>query len=104
MRITSVTGGYNIAVTGFSTIREIQTITFHFVPTSGTILTQADIPVDVRTAFAAWYAGTTSVAFGSQFTVTVPFTFSGATFPVVALTVDMTNTQGTSTRFGPVNP
>ena len=103
-RIISGTGVITVSVTGFSSTRDIQTITFHFVPTTGTTLAQTDIPVDVRSAFTTWYASTPSAAFGSQFTVSVPFTFSGASFPVVAMTVDMTNSIGTSTRFGPVNP
>ena len=107
--ITKVTaasgaGTLTVAVTGFSPTREIKSMTFHFVPTTGTTLAQADVTVDVSSQFATYYSGAASKAFGSQFTVTVPFTFAASGIPVVAVTADMTNSIGTSARSSPVNP
>ena len=107
--ITKVTaasgaGTLTVAVTGFSPTREIKSMAFHFVPTTGTTLAQADVTVDVSSQFATYYSGAASKAFGSQFTVTVPFTFAASGIPVVAVTADMTNSIGTSARSSPVNP
>jgi hypothetical protein len=102
--ITSGTGTFTVNVTGFSPPRDMKSMTFHFVPTTGTTLAQSDVAVDISSQFTAYYNGTTSKSFGSQFTVSVPFNFGGSGFPVAALTVDMTNSQGTSARSAPASP
>ena len=104
VNISSGTGAFTVNVTGFSPPRDMKSMTFHFVPTQNTTLTQSDVSVDISSQFTAYYAGIPSKSFGSQFTVNVPFTFGGSGFPVAALTVDMTNTQGTSARSTPVSP
>jgi hypothetical protein len=99
--ITGVSGGFNIAVTGYSTPRDMTSAQFHFTPTTGTNLAATDVTVPLNTAFINWYASSASNAFGSEFTVTVPFTFVVSTgpvsiAPVAALTVTLTNSAGTS--------
>ena len=99
--ITDVPGGFNIAVTGYSTPRDMTSAQFHFTPTTGTNLATTSVTVAVGTPFLNWYNGSASNAFGSEFTATVPFTFevpSGpiSIAPVAALTVTLTNSIGTS--------
>jgi hypothetical protein len=94
-------GGFNIAVTGYSTPRDMTSAQFHFTPTTGTNLATTDVTVQLGTPFVNWYNSSASDAFGSEFTVTVPFTFqvpSGpiSVAPVAALTVTLTNSIGTS--------
>ncbi len=93
-------GMFTVSATGYSTTRDMTTVTFHFQPVSGIRLTQMDIPVDVRGVFTTWYGNPASSAYGSEFTLTVPFTFSGP-LPITALTMDLTNSLGTSARAGP---
>ena len=107
--ITNVSGGFNIAVTGYSTPRDMTSALFHFTPTTGTTLAATDVTVPLNTAFVNWYASGASNAFGSQFTLTVPFTFQVSTgpisiAPVAALTVTMTNSAGVSATSNPANP
>ena len=107
--ITNVSGGINVAVTGFSTPRDMTSATFHFTPTTGTTLAATDVTVPLTAPFANWYASAASVAFGSQFTVTIPFTFQFSTgpisiAPVAALTVTMTNSAGVSATSNPASP
>ena len=102
--VTSGSGAFTVAVTGFSTPRDMQTLTFHFVPTGGTTLAQPDVTVNVSSPFTTYYAGATAQTFGSQFTASVPFTFSSASIPVSSLTVTAANSQGTSTASNSVSP
>jgi hypothetical protein len=105
--ITSVTGGFNVAVTGFSTTRDMSSALFHFAPTTGTNLAATDVTVPLSGPFSAWYGSSASNAFGSQFTMVVPFTFTGpggTTFPVAAVTVTLTNSKGSSAPSAPANP
>jgi hypothetical protein len=107
--ITNLTGGFNIAVTGYSTPRDMATAVFHFTPTTGTNLAAMDVTVQLGTAFTNWYNSSLSTTSGSQFTVTVPFTFQVSSgpipiAPVAAVTVNMTNSIGASATSTSVSP
>jgi hypothetical protein len=52
------------------------------------------VPLD--TAFTAWYAGTPSAQFGSQFLYTQPFTVQGDIGAIASVTVTLTNSVGSS--------
>jgi len=100
-------GGFTISVTGRSTPRDMTSALFHFALPTNTQPSTLDVTVPLTTAFAAWYGGSASSAFGSTFTVAVQFSFTGppgSTVPFTAVTVTMTNSVGASTPFGPVNP
>jgi hypothetical protein len=107
--ITSFTGGFNIAVTGYSTPRDMASALFHFTPTTGTNLTATDVTVELGAAFTNWYNSSAATAFGSAFTLTVPFRFQVSTgpipiAPVAALTVSLTNSKGVSSTSTPASP
>jgi len=100
-------GTFTISVTGRSTPRDMTSALFHFALPTNTQPSTLDVTVPLTAPFAAWYGSSTSVPFGSTFTVTVQFTFTGptgSTVPFTAVTVTMTNSVGASTAFGPVNP
>ena len=95
------TGGFTVVVTGFSSTREVISGLFHFAPATNATLTQSDITVQLGSAFTTWYQNSASNAFGSLFTLTIPFTVSGSATSVVSVTVTLTNTRGNS---NPVSP
>lgn len=101
-------GGFTVSITGYSTPRDMTSALFTFTPTTGTNLGSNTVTVPLGTAFTNWYGTPTSVAFGSQFTVSVPFTFTStgviSAAPVAALTVSLTNSKATSTTSGSVSP
>jgi hypothetical protein len=101
---TPAPGQFNVAVTGFSSTRDMVRALFHFMPTTGTTLTSADITVDLASAFSAWYANTASNVFGSEFTLTIPFTYQANAIPFTAVTVTLTNSKGTSNPSAAANP
>ena len=92
-----------MSVTGFSNTREMVSGLFHFVPASNNTFAQSDITVQLGSAFLTWYQNPASVATGSEFTLTLPFTVQGNAQAVVSYTVTLTNSIGNSTAF-PGNP
>jgi hypothetical protein len=94
LKVTPVSNGFELAVTGFSTTREVSAATFQFTPAAGSSLVSSQVSVSTADAARQWYADTRSADFGSQFTFTQPFTVSGATLSEVS--VALTNGQGTS--------
>jgi hypothetical protein len=100
-------GTFTISVTGRSTPRDMTSALFHFALPTTTQPSTLDVTVPLTSAFSAWYGSSSSNAFGSTFTVTVQFSFTGppgSTVPFTAVTVTMTNSVGASNAFGPANP
>lgn len=100
--ISSVTfqqtpGGVTVTVVGFSSTREMVSGLFHFAPASNVTFTQSDITVPLAAPFTTWWSNTAqSNPFGTQFTLTAPFTLSTQSTSVVSVTVTLTNTKGAS--------
>ena len=71
------TSGFSISVTGYSTPRDMTSALFHFTAPTNTQLASADVTVPLTSAFTSWYSNSASNPFGSLFTMTVQFTFTG---------------------------
>jgi hypothetical protein len=94
---------FTLLVTGFATGRSITQMDFTLTPTSGENVTTSKVTLNVDASFTAWYQSTASQAFGSLFTVTVPFTVAGDVKNVTnvvdtlqSVAVTLTNRLGTS--------
>ena len=97
---------FTLLVTGYATGRNLTQMDFQFNAVSGENLGSTKVSVPVESTFNAWYQGTASAAYGSQFTATVPFTLAGDikdTKNITALadtiqsvSVTLTNRQGAS--------
>ncbi len=95
-------GGVTVTVVGFSSTRDMVSGLFHFAPASNMSFTQSDITVPLASAFSTWWSNTAqSNPYGTQFTLTVPFTLSTQSTSVVSVTVTLTNSKGDSK---PVSP
>ncbi len=89
--------GFSVVVSGFSTTRDMVSGSFQFAPSTNATLASATVTVPLSTGFMTWYSNTASNAFGSQFQLTVPFTTqNGPSADIVAVTVTLTNSKGTS--------
>ncbi len=89
--------GFDVEVIANSSTRDLQTATFTFAAASGTVLNgTTTFSVNVSSVMSAWYTGTTSQQYGSQFMLTVPFTFSGSASAIGSVSVTLTNSVGTS--------
>jgi len=96
----SATGNpFTLVVTGFSTTRDLQSITYTFnTNQSGYTIASGSVTVTVATPAATWFTSAGSAATGGQFQYTCPFTVSGGTsgnLSSVSVTVT-SQTSGTS--------
>lgn len=99
---SQTTGGVTVVVTGFSSTRDMSSGLFHFAPASNSTIATNDLTVSLGSAFTTWYQSATSSQYGSQFTLTVPFSVAnGAAANLVSVTVTLTNSKGNS---NPVSP
>lgn len=98
------TTGFTIQATGFSTPRSLKSMAVQFALASGYSMPTTQFTIDVSQVSTVWFDGTASHAFGSEFTISVPFTFQG-TVPagqsilnaITSVSVTMSNALGAST-------
>lgn len=98
--------GFTLLVTGYATGRSITQMDFQVTPISTEKLASTKVSLNVEPTFTAWYQGTSSAAYGSQFTATVPFTLAGDITDtenvknlietLQSVSVTLTNRQGVS--------
>lgn len=90
-------GGFSLQVTGFSTTRSVDSLSFSFTAASGAVLTTDSLDVDVSGSFGTYFSGNQSAATGGKFTATVGFNVDeGAFEDIQAVSVTATNFLGTS--------
>lgn len=95
----------NVTATGFdveilranSTPRDVKTASFTFNAAPGAQITgTATFSKDVSAALSQWFASTQGLNDGSEFSLAVPFTFTGDISAIQSVTVTLTNSIGTS--------
>ena len=96
-KLTATSTGFNLVVIGYSTTREVTGATVHLVAATGQTLATSDFTIALTSVFSPYYQDPNNAQFGSQFSLTIPFTVQSATNAISSLTVSLTNTQGTST-------
>ncbi len=100
---TTAPGSATVVVTGFSSTRDVASAVFNFAPASNATINESNntsnpnLAVSTSPQFQAWFNSTTSYATGSEFTLTVPFSVSGNSADIVAVTVTLINSRGAST-------
>jgi hypothetical protein len=103
IRTATVSGvtssGFNLAVVGYATSREMVSATVTFTAASGVSLASSSAPVSLTSVFTTWYQSSASAPYGSQFSLTMPFTIANGTStnPLASVSVQLTNSQGSST-------
>lgn len=96
VRATRTATGFDVAITGFSTPREVASATIRLTTTGA--VQGTEFTVNIAQAMAQWYQSAPSVPFGSLFTLTIPFTVQTGTAggTVSGVSVTLTNAVGTS--------
>jgi hypothetical protein len=99
--ITGVTAtrtgtGFTVLVTGYASNRDVDSGLYQFSASDGANLLTSQLSTSITSLFTQWYGGSSSAPFGSQFTLTQPFTVNGSTSAVLSVTVTLTNALGTS--------
>ena len=94
---TTGQGRFNLQITGYATTRSVESMSFAFGGTAGSLLRTPQLEADVTQAFSTFYGSNQSASFGSQFTATVQFSLDEGVFEDVAqVTVTAANSDGTS--------
>jgi hypothetical protein len=95
VQVSRTAGSISIAITAYSTSRQITQAVFNFTAAAGqTLLTAASsITVDVGSVFDTWFQNVVTTQYGSQFVYTQPFTISGDASAVTPLR----NREGSTT-------
>ncbi len=93
VQVSKVSPGFSVLIRGYSTPRQMTQATFIF---TGTNLQGASAVIQVDIPFGAWYAGTSSTSFGSQFLYTQPFTIQGDISAITSVSVTLQNSSGSS--------
>jgi hypothetical protein len=89
-------GGFTISVVGYATSRQVTQAVLQFTPAAGTTLSSTTFTIPTTSLFTTWYGSTAAAPYGSQFTLTQPFTVSGSTSAVASVSVTLSNSQGNS--------
>jgi hypothetical protein len=69
-----------------------------FTAASGVTLSSSQVTIPLATAFTSWYTSSLSAAYGSNFSLTMPFTIANGTSTnsLTSVSVVLTNAQGSS--------
>ncbi|MBZ5623456.1 MAG: WD40 repeat domain-containing protein [Acidobacteriia bacterium] len=95
---------FTVQVTGWSTRRDLNTITYTFTARSGSTLATSQFPKDIRTDAVTWFTDARSNSTGGSFSYSQTFNISGGTssnLQSVSITVNSTagNSQPVSVNF-----
>ncbi|HUO29752.1 MAG TPA: putative Ig domain-containing protein [Bryobacteraceae bacterium] len=94
---STTSSGFQVVITGYSNTRELSQATLQFTAAAGQTLQTPSLTVPLTSAAAAWFQGSTSDQYGSQFILTLPFTVSnGAASAIASASVQLVNSQGAS--------
>jgi hypothetical protein len=92
-----------LTLTGFSTSRSLTGLTAQFTAAPGFSVPATAINFDLTQASALWFNSSPSIAFGGEFTVTIPFTLQGSVSStqtliqsVASVSLSVANGTGTS--------
>lgn len=88
--------GFQIAVTGYATSRQVTQAKFEFTVLAGAETRATTVTVNVESAFNSWYRNEASAAFGSAFVYTQPFTVQGDVNAIRTVNVTLSNANGAS--------
>jgi hypothetical protein len=93
--LVPTSGGIQVQITGVSDTRELTQVSLAFQPASGTTLQTSQITVPLTAAANTWFQSSTSAPFGGQFSLTLPFTFTGSV-SLSSVSAVLSNTVGDS--------
>ena len=97
------TSSFTIQVTGFTTTRSLTSAVVQFAMAPGFSMPTSQFTINVSPISTVWFQSTASNTFGSQFTISIPFTFQGVVpkgqsvlSAIASISVTMSNAVGSS--------
>jgi len=94
--VTRSANGFELAVFGYSTPRNITRATVRLTPAPGATLTATEFNIELGPLFTTWYNSAQSGPFGSQFRLVLPFGLTGNPSDIGTVSVSLTNSVGAS--------
>jgi hypothetical protein len=93
--------GFTVQVTGFSTTRTLTALNVQFTTASGFEMPTSKFTIDLKSIAAAWFQNASSLTFGGQFRVSIPFSFQlpagqSVLSGITSVAVTAANETGTS--------
>jgi len=103
-QVTSITAtGFVVQLTGYATTRTLSKLDFQFTAAPNINVTGTTVSINVELIAETWFRGATSLNFGGQFTVALPFTLTATGTTVqsplevlASFTATLSNERGTS--------
>ena len=94
---STTSSGFQVVITGYSNTRELSQALLQFTPATGQTLQTTSLTVSLTSAATTWFQSGTSDQYGSQFTLTLPFTVTnGSASAIGSVSVQLVNSQGNS--------
>jgi hypothetical protein len=97
LQVVHTSGGFELRLTAYSTPRQLTQAVVQLTPSAGSNLQATQLNIPLTDLAATWYKSAASSAFGSQFTLVLPFTIQGATAGIDSVSVSLVNNLGSST-------
>jgi large repetitive protein len=89
-------GGLRVEITAYSPERRVQLVNFVFRVRTQEGMQSVSLARNVETEFGNWYGSSAAAPFGSSFLFTQSFLVEGDSSTIDAVTVTLTNTQGST--------
>jgi hypothetical protein len=93
--VVQVTGGIQVEITGVADTRDLTQATVTFQPSAGATLQSTQLTVPLSSAASTWFASSGAAPYGGQFSLTLPFTFTG-NVSVSSVSVTLSSSAGSS--------
>ena len=77
MTVVHTANGFQLQITGAADTRELTQIAVTFQPAAGTTVQTSQLTVPLTDAANGWFQSSSSAQYGGQFTLTLPFNFTG---------------------------
>ncbi len=97
VRAVRTTGGFDVQVVGYAPSRRVTSADFIFDVRNGSNTQQVTLSKNADADFSNWYRNTASTPFGSSFSFVQSFAVQGDGSLIDAVTVRLTNPQGSTT-------
>ena len=96
LQVVHTSGGFELRLTAYSTPRQLTQAVVQLTPAAGSNLQTTQLNIPLTDLAAAWYKSAASSAFGSQFTLVLPFTIQGDAAGIDSVSVSLVNNLGSS--------
>ena len=97
LQVVHTSGGFELRLTAYSTPRQLTQAVVQLTPAAGRNLQATQLNIPLTDLAATWYKSAAASAFGSQFTLVLPFTIQGDAAGIDSVSVSLVNSLGGST-------